>query len=154
MKRIFWLYLANVLVLFLFGWQLIIFFLANTQLANITESSPQSSWEITMNLVPFAFIILVGGIITTFNYRKTRKLISSFFLPSEFIEEDEREKMITAKACRTSYIAMWFSSPVLAGIMSYYSLFEKTFPYFPLLIFLMLPLIQVTAYFFSIRKNI
>jgi hypothetical protein len=75
-------------------------------------------------------------------------------LPPEFEESDEREQLITAKACRSSYIVMWFATPIAAGLLVIYPMIQDLIPYYPIIILLLLPVVQIISYFFSIHKNL
>ena len=75
-------------------------------------------------------------------------------LPSEFEESDEREQLITAKACRSAYIAMWFTVPIAAGLLIFYPIIQDTIPYYPIMILLLLPVVQMISYFYTLHKNL
>jgi hypothetical protein len=75
-------------------------------------------------------------------------------LPIGFLEDDEREQMITSQACRTSYKTLLYSVPMVVGSLVFYPIIQSTIPTFPILVCLLIPFTQITAYFISLMKNI
>ncbi|WP_078548260.1 hypothetical protein [Litchfieldia alkalitelluris] len=141
--------LGTTVLIILFGWVMSVFYLAYADFADIVKSQ-QSSWEVTIPLLPIFTFIVIGGIISVFlHYAKKQKFQSwkkALFLPVELEEADEREKYITAQACRASYISLWIACPVITGLLCIYPFISEQMPYYPILLFLLLPLIQVFAY--------
>lgn len=151
--RMYWL---NILIIVLSGWAFVSFYFTQMQFAEIIKD-PEPPWELTINVLPILLGILIGSAVTIYYYakqrRKKKSKLAALLLPPEFSEEDEREKMITAKACRSAYISMWLIIPLMAGIMTFYPLIKESVPYFPILAILVIPLVQLTAYYLSVRKD-
>lgn len=77
----------------------------------------------------------------------------SLLSPIEFDEQDEREKMINAKACRASYIAVQYSIAVGAIlIIILYPYINRYFASFPLLVLFSVWMIQHITHYFTFRK--
>ncbi|MDG5790035.1 hypothetical protein QA612_21505 [Evansella sp. AB-P1] len=78
----------------------------------------------------------------------------TIFTPPELLEEsDEREILITAKACRNAYISLIYAFPILCGLLLVYPFIIDSFPYYPIIILLLYPLIQIVAYTLTWAKN-
>ncbi|MEC2078501.1 Loki-CTERM sorting domain-containing protein [Metabacillus fastidiosus] len=147
----------NFVLVALFAWVLCTLYMFYLQLAEIMKN-PESSWEIMIPAYPFFFFLLIGIpaaiYLTKQNKKKHRGLWKAFMLPSEFEESDERERYITSKACRSSYITMMFIGPLAAGLMTFYPLVQEHLPYYPIMVVMLIPLAQIAAYFISFNKNI
>src|SRR5699024_2542783 len=85
--------------------------------------------------------------------RERKSVWKAFMLPMEFKETDERERMITAKACRGSYVVMMFAMPIAAGLLIMYPTIQDTLPYYPIIIVILLLLIQMISYFYTLHKD-
>ena len=149
-------FLFSIGSIFFFGWAMIAFYYAQMDFAQIIKN-PEPPWSVTMNMTPVFAALLFGGIMTAILIKKSKKKNKSFaklfFLPPEFEESDEREQEITAKACRASYVTMWYTFPVLTALMLIYPLISETIPYYPVIIIMLLPLVQSIAYFLSWKKH-
>src|SRR5690625_1254831 len=149
-------YLSSVILLVLFGWAMVSFYDTQLKFANILKQ-PEPPWEITFNLLPPVLAIFVGIIIAISVYRRERDkkgaIVKALFLPQTFQEADEREREITQKATRSAYISMWISAPILAGLMLVYPYIIDVLPYYPIIIFMALPLVQLITYIISWKKN-
>ncbi len=149
-------FLMSVGIVILFGWALISFYNAQMDFAEVIKN-PEPPWEFTFNATPIVAAFVIGGIMTVILFRKSKKqhksFAKAFFLPPEFEESDEREQEITARACRSSYVIMWFTFPILTALLLIYPFISETIPYYPIIIFLLLPLVQSFAYFLSWKKH-
>ncbi|MEN8700344.1 hypothetical protein [Bacillus infantis] len=141
----------------LFARAMIAMYDAQTQFAEVLRN-PEPPWSLTINFTPVAVFLLIGGVISWFLYSKKKKKRSSIsallLLPPEFEEQDEREKMMTARACRSSYISLYFAVPLTAALMLFYPLLEDKVPFYPILVILLIPAIQMLSYYLSIRKSL
>jgi Na+/H+ antiporter NhaC len=110
-----------------------------------------------LNLVPFIAFLCIGGFLSFISYRtkknKNKALAKALLLPDEFEENDEREKQITAQACRSAYISMWYAFPLLTILLLFYPFISERVPYYPLIVLLLLPLTQSITYLISWKKN-
>lgn len=149
-------FLLSVGMVVLFGWGMIAFYYTNMEFAEVIKN-PEPPWEVTLNATPVFATIVFGGIISLILFKKSRKknksIAKAFFLPPEFEESDEREQEITAKACRASYVAMWYTVPIFTAFMLLYPFISDTIPYYPVIIILLIPLAQSFAYFLSWKKH-
>ncbi|MDR4156793.1 hypothetical protein FO498_27005, partial [Bacillus cereus] len=85
-------------------------------------------------------ILLFGLVLSIYTYleKKSGSRKQRFMLvPDEFKEQDEREQMITAKACRTSYIVLYVAMPVAALLLIFYPFFQVRIPSFPIIVIFM-----------------
>ena len=149
-------FLMSVGILVLFGWAMVAFYYAQMDFAEVIKN-PEPPWTVTFNVTPVFAALVFGGILTALLFKKSKKKNKSFakalFLPPEFEESDEREQEITAKACRASYVTMWYAFPILTSLMLVYPLISETIPYYPVIIIMLLPLVQSIAYFLSWKKH-
>ncbi|MEH7379414.1 hypothetical protein V7138_02880 [Bacillus sp. JJ1533] len=147
----------SIVMLVLFGWGLTSLYFAQMDFADIVKNNTQPPWFIEINTLPIFATILIGGIFTVITYpklkRKRRSWKNVLLLPSEFEEGDEREKELTGKACRASYISMWLTFPFIAALFLLYPFISDTVPYFPIILLLLYPLIQIIVYFISWKRN-
>lgn len=148
--------LSFTLLMVLFGWAMSAFYHASEQIADLAKN-PGRGYLFELNLSPFIVFFVVGGILVFFIYRKKKRnnyiLSKVFLLPAEFEEVDEREKMITARACRTSYMAMMYAIPIITALLLFHPFVAESVPFYPIMVFLLLPLVQYIAYFVSWKKN-
>ncbi|AAU22509.1 hypothetical protein SFC27_07370 [Bacillus licheniformis] len=139
----------------LFGlacWTFITFFHTSEQIAKSLKTN-DSELHFVFNLIP---ILLFGLVLSIYTYleKKSGSRKQRFMLvPDEFKEQDEREQMITAKACRTSYIVLYVAMPVAALLLIFYPFFQVRIPSFPIIVIFMLIIIQHLSYMFSFYKN-
>lgn len=149
-------FLLSVGMVVLFGWGMITFYYAQMDFAEVIKN-PEPPWTVTLNATPIVAAIVIGGIMTIVLFVKSKKKRKSFrkafFLPPEFEESDEREQEITAKACRASYVTMWYTFPFLTALLLIYPFISKSIPYYPVIIILLYPLVQTFAYFLSWKRN-
>ncbi|WLR57300.1 hypothetical protein LC048_10810 [Mesobacillus subterraneus] len=149
-------FLMSMGIIVLFGWSMVAFYYAQMDFAEVLKN-PEPPWTVTFNATPVFAALVVGGILTAILFRKSKKknksFAKAFFLPPEFEEGDEREQEITAKACRASYVTMWYAFPILTSLMLIYPLISETIPYYPVIIIMLLPVVQSIAYFLSWKKH-
>ena len=146
--------ILSIATLFLVGWAITSLYDTYMQFAEITKK-PEPPWEITLNLIPLAALVLFGTIFTIAFFAKKQKgekPISFWLYPFNFKEEDEREKMISGEACRKAFISTWFTAPMIAASFAVYPLIQTAFPYYPILMVLLIPLVQIVVYYIGIRK--
>ena len=157
MKKIFLSASLNIVTVFLFGWALVAFYDGYMQFADIMKD-PEPPWEVSVNMLPLLLLLVICLPISIYllarGKRKHKSIWKAFMLPPEFEESDEREQMLTAKACRSSYIVMWFTVPIAAGLLVFYPLIQDIVPYYPIIILLLLPVVQMISYFYSLYKNL
>ena len=157
MKKIFQPAILNLVTVILFGWALVAFYDAQMQFADVLKD-PEPPWEISLNLSPILVFFIICTPITIYllkrGKRKHNSILKAFMLPPELEESDEREQLITAKACRNSYIAMWYAAPIAAGLLLIYPMIQDIIPYYPIIILLLIPVIQMICYFYSLHKNL
>ncbi|TXC92381.1 hypothetical protein FS935_04830 [Metabacillus litoralis] len=156
MKKILQPAFLNINTVILFGWALITLFNTNEQFASVMQN-PEPPWEISINMIPiltfFVICIPIAIYLLVISKKKHKSLWKALMLPPELEEADEREQLITANACRSSYIAMWYAVPIAAGLMSFYPLLKGQIPYYPIIILLLIPIVQMISYFYSIQKQ-
>lgn len=156
-KRILRSYWLNALVIVLFGWTLISFFSAGEQIVELANN-PEPPWEIEIFALPSILLLLLCAVFIVLDVKMKRQegrgVFRTLFLPTEFREDDERERMVTAKACRASYVSMMIAGPLLAAIMTFYPLIKEIIPYFPVIVIMLLLFVQITAYHISLRRNL
>ncbi|MEH7222187.1 hypothetical protein V7112_00125 [Bacillus sp. JJ1566] len=149
--------LYTVISLGLMGWAFSSMYYAHLAFANIVKTNQEPPWIIEINMLPAFIAIVVGAIYTAIalpNLKKKRKsLKSAFLLPLEFEEGDEREKELTGKACRAAYISMWYSFPVIISLFFLYPFISDSVPYYPIILLLLCPLVQIVTYFVSWKRN-
>lgn len=157
MKKIFQPAILNIVIVILFGWVLVSFYDMQMQFAEVLKD-PEPPWEITGNILPLLIFFIICTPVSIYllirGKRKHKSLRKAFMLPPELEEADEREQLLTAKACRSSYIAMWYVAPIAAGLLLIYPLIQETIPYYPIIILLLIPLVQMISYFYSLNKNL
>ncbi|ADU29143.1 hypothetical protein [Evansella cellulosilytica] len=143
-----------VVIFVLFGWGMVSFYNASIDISQFL-SDDSRSYVFELNVTPIILLIIVGGIVTYISYSKKQKKgwAKSLLLPEEFEESDEREKQITSRACRAAYISMYYAFPIIISLLLIYPFINNTMPYYPILLFLLLPIIQITTYFISWTLN-
>ncbi len=148
-------YLMNLVILGLFGWAMVTYFNAASQFKTIISGDGN---EVSINLLPILLTILITGIIgfifTRSKRRKNKGWKEALLLPSELCEDDEREKALTAHACRNAYIAMMFVTPFLIAGMTFQPVISHYFSAYPILLLLLLPFVQVSVFYFSLRRKL
>lgn len=141
-----------IVLLVLFGWVMSSFYNASLDIASFFKDTTQG-FLFEVNIFPFILFVVIGGFLTVLSNRKKKKDTKSFWLPDEFEETDEREQLITARACRAAYISMMYSFPVITVLLLFYPFISKTVPYYPIIVFSLLPLTQIMTYMISWHKN-
>ncbi|SMO71967.1 hypothetical protein [Melghirimyces algeriensis] len=149
-------YLLNVIIVGLFGWAMVTYYDAAEEIKTwINDSSVQG---FSLNILPTILVLLVAGIAVAVVTRKQRKQgkgwKEALFLPAELKESDEREKMITAKACRNAYVSTMIAFPFLTIGMAAQPLVSDYFAAYPVVVFLLFPFIQMTAYYLTLKKGL
>ncbi|MBY8912720.1 hypothetical protein KY305_08090 [Bacillus sp. YC2] len=131
-------------------WTLISLTEAAPQIADYFQTGGSSSFE--LNAAPF---LLFAACAALYMYaeKKKRDGKKHSLVPDEFEEQDERERMMTAKACRSSYIAVYFSLPAAAVLLLFYPLIQPHLPSFPIVLIFILMMIQHLAYVFTFHKH-
>ncbi|MGG2016690.1 DUF2178 domain-containing protein [Bacillus sp. S10(2024)] len=154
MNRIGLSYVINIGILVIAGWGFVECFHLMTELANIILTEKQT-WYVTMNITPIALMLIVA-IVTPIAYKvqkKKYKKLSFWIFPSLFPSEDEREEILTAKACRTTFLSLCFIIPCAAATLVFYPLFNRNIPEYPLYVLLLVLLIQTTIFHISLYRN-
>lgn len=126
-----------------------------SQVSKIFENGLENGFEFTMNLTPLAIVVLALIFYVIILLKKEGSLARMFSLiPYEFEEQDEREKMLTARACRKAYIAMTIAVPFAGALLCLYPFVQQHIPYFPIIvIFLLFAVMQIT-YTVTYRKQL
>ncbi|MBS4221132.1 MFS transporter [Bacillus sp. FJAT-49711] len=145
--------IASLLSLVLIGWGISAIYDANLQFANIIKK-PEPPWEILINTTPFIFLFIFVVIVSIFYSRKKKKQknITFWLYPFEFSEADERERQISGEACRKAFVSTMITAPFAAILLVFYPFIESSFSYYPIIIILMIPAIQVIVYYLNIRR--
>ncbi|KKB71592.1 MULTISPECIES: hypothetical protein [Bacillus] len=139
----------------LFGlacWTFISFFHAAEQIAGILKTGG-ADLHVVLNLIPILLFVFVLAIYSYLEKRGNSRRHSLLLIPDEFKEQDEREQMITAKACRTSYIVLYVAMPAAALLLIFYPFFQAKMPYFPIIVIFVLITIQHLSYMLSFHKH-
>ncbi|MGQ3440602.1 hypothetical protein [Bacillus subtilis] len=140
--------------LVLFGlacWTLIVYFEASEGIASFFGTK-SGGMVFELNLTPFILFVAASAVYL-YLQKKSCPARKQLLLPDEFEEQDEREQMMTAKACRASYIAVYFSLPAAAVLLIFYPLFQSRIPFFPIIIVFIIMIIQHLSYVISFKKN-
>src|SRR5690625_4024608 len=107
-------YLLNVTILILFGWGMVEFYNSIMEVQS-TNRKNSNGFAFSLNILPIIllFIIAIPAAIqlTRQQRRDNKGWKEIIFFPAEFRERDEREKELTSKACRNSYISMMIVFP-------------------------------------------
>ena len=74
--------------------------------------------------------------------------------PLLFPLEDEREKAITDKACRTTFVSLWFVLPCAVGFLTFSPIINEYLPGYPLYILFSIFFIQMTVFHVSLYRII
>ncbi|MEI4803385.1 DUF2178 domain-containing protein [Bacillus sp. NPDC077411] len=154
MNRIGLSYLINIGILVIAGWGFVENFHVITELANIISTEKQT-WTVTMNMLPITLLLIVGvGIFIGYKVQKKKyKKLSFWTFPLLFPSEDEREEILTAKACRTTLLSLWCILPIAAATLVAYPLFNRNIPEYPLYVIFIILLIQTTIFHISLYRN-
>ncbi|MGF9964850.1 DUF2178 domain-containing protein [Bacillus rhizoplanae] len=154
MNRIGLSYVINIFILAIAGWAFVEYFHVIMDLANIIRTEKQA-WTVTMNITPIILILIIAvGVFIGYKVQKKKyKKLSFWTFPLLFPSEDEREEILTAKACRTTLLSSWFIMPVAAASLIAYPLFNRNMPEYPLYVLFFGLLIQITIYHISLYRN-
>ncbi|MBY7144786.1 hypothetical protein KFZ56_17340 [Virgibacillus sp. NKC19-3] len=150
-------YLVIVTVLGLFGWAMVAFYEAVMDIKATIDGSNTDEFVFTLNvsIILFLIVAIPAGIVFTRKQIKDKQgWKEALLFPSEFRERDEREKALTARASRNSYIAMAIVFPFLAACMLFQPFISDYFAAYPVVILMLFPIIQVTVYYLSIKKKL
>ncbi|GAK13516.1 hypothetical protein [Geomicrobium sp. JCM 19039] len=143
--KIVWGLVCSFVTLFLFGWSLVaIFNFVHEFVGSIQQPSLAAS--ASLDLMPIVLISIFAAIQFFIARAKKIPYRKSVWLPAEIEETDEREKTITQKASRASYVSMYYAVPLAGALITLYPLVMTTMPYFPVLIVMLIPLVQVIVY--------
>ncbi len=149
--------LYSIISIALMGWAFSSMYYAHLDFAKIVKTNQEPPWTIEINMLPVFIAIVVGIMFAAFAFpqlkKKRKSWKSVFLLPLEFEEGDEREKELTGKACRASYISMWYTFPIITALFFLYPFISDSVPYYPIILLLLYPLIQIIAYFISWKRN-
>ncbi|MEH6890076.1 DUF2178 domain-containing protein [Bacillus sp. JJ864] len=147
-------YVINMAILIIAGWGFVDCFHIIMELANIIRTEKQT-WTVTMNLTPITLMLIIGvGIFVGYKVQKKKyKKLSFWTFPLLFPSEDEREEILTAKACRTTFLSLCFIIPCAAASLVFYPLFNRIIPEYPLYVLFLVLLIQTTVFHISLHRN-
>lgn len=150
-------YVLNITVLALFGWTMIAYYDTATEIKSTIDNSNIDGFALSLNVLPLILLLIVGipaGVVLTRKQRKEKRgWKAAILLPAELKENDEREKALTSKACRDTYISTMIASPFLATFMLFHPFVSSYFAAYPIIILMFFPIIQVTVFYLSLKKN-
>ncbi|MGI2748933.1 DUF2178 domain-containing protein [Bacillus cytotoxicus] len=112
-------------------------------------------FEISMNGIPFV-LLLIGALIAFVYYKRKKQKVKSLSIwvyPLLFPQEDEREEGITEKACRTTFLSLWFVLPFALALLAFTPLVNLYVPAYPLYIVYFIYFIQMTVFHISLYRN-
>lgn len=152
-SRALWMILSNAITVICFGWLMIAFWDANQEMAGMMYDGKESFY-LTIPLIPLLVAVILGVIsyLAMKRYSGGKLSLKSLMLPPEFSEQDERERDITAKACRKAYISLSYTLPIAAGLMTFQPIIGRIFPYFSLCLILVIPFVQWLSYYTTVRR--
>ncbi|WP_410984600.1 DUF2178 domain-containing protein [Bacillus cereus] len=154
MNRIMLSYVVNLFFIGLASWAFIEFYYFEVEFANIIQSE-KVPFEVSMNITPF-LLLLIMAVVSTIFYKvqkKKYKKLSFWMFPLLFPQDDEREEVITAKACRTTFMALWFVIPTGAALLVMHPIVSPYVPAYPLYAVLLIFFIQMTIFHISLYRN-
>jgi hypothetical protein len=147
---------AIIVMLLLFGCAMSAFYYASVDIAEYFKDTSRD-YIFKINIVPFILFFVIGGFLTFVSYQKKKRKKMNFaktlWVPDEFEEKDEREQQITARACRSAYISMLYAFPLITVLLLFYPFISGVVPYYPIIVFTLLPLTQIMTYIISWQKN-
>ncbi|RFB54156.1 DUF2178 domain-containing protein [Bacillus thuringiensis] len=154
MNRLMISYVINVLIMALACWVFIELYYSIIELANIIEAK-KVAFEVSLNITPVLFLLVIGIVITIFYkiQRKKYNALSYLMYPLLFPLEDEREKLITERACRTVFVSVWYVLIIAIGFLVLSPIFNMYIPGYPLYIVFSVFLIQMTVFYLSLYRN-
>ncbi|WP_025149840.1 hypothetical protein [Bacillus sp. H1a] len=155
MNRLVASYVINLFYSALACWAFVEFYSFYIQFADIIKDEKFPS-EITISLTPFVLIFTVA-IVFAFFYRSHKKKYKGFsyfwMYPLLFPQEDEREKVITDKACRTTFVSLWFVLPCALGLLIFTPVANLYISAYPLYVVYLIYFIQMTVFHVSLYRN-
>ncbi|ALX47676.1 hypothetical protein [Lentibacillus amyloliquefaciens] len=150
-------YVLNITVLALFGWAMIAYYDTATEIKSTIDNPSMEGFAFSTNVLPLILLLIVGipaAVVLTRKQRKEKKgWKAAILFPAELKENDEREKALTSKACRDTYISTMIASPFLAAFMLFHPFVSSYFAAYPIVILMLFPIIQVTVFYLSLKKN-
>ncbi|MED3539856.1 DUF2178 domain-containing protein [Bacillus toyonensis] len=154
MNRLMISYMINVLIMALACWVFIELYYGIMELANIIEAK-KVSFEVSLNITPVLFLLVIGIVMTVFYkmQKKKYKALSYLMYPLLFPLEDEREKLITERACRTAFVSLWYVLIFAVGFLVLSPIFNIFIPGYPLYIVFSVFFIQMTVFYISLYRN-
>lgn len=152
--RLKWVFFINVLLLLLAAWGFIPIYSFAMHVANVIKGESTGEWINITPTIIFLFICIgVGILMYRHNAKKHKRMLLKLFMPAEFSEQDEREKMINAHACRKVYLSMPLIFGIILFLMGLYPFLADTFPSYPMLLLFIFPIAQITIYYLSVRNK-
>ncbi|EEM61587.1 hypothetical protein bthur0007_6110 [Bacillus thuringiensis serovar monterrey BGSC 4AJ1] len=108
-----------------------------------------------MSLTPVVLLFIVAIILAFFKrlHKKKYKRSSLQLYPLLFPQEDEREKDITDRACRTTFVSLWFVLPCALGLLIFTPVANLYISAYPLYVMYLIYLIQMTVFHVSLYRN-
>ncbi|MDT3498343.1 DUF2178 domain-containing protein [Bacillus toyonensis] len=154
MNRLMISYVINVLIMALACWAFIELYYGIIELANIIEAK-KVPFEVSLNITPVLFLVVIGIVMTVFYkiQKKKYKNLSYLMYPLLFPLEDEREKLITERACRTAFVSLWYVLIFAVGFLVLSPIFNIFIPAYPLYILFSVFFIQMTVFYISLYRN-
>ncbi|MEB9674021.1 MULTISPECIES: DUF2178 domain-containing protein [Bacillus cereus group] len=154
MNRLMISYVINVFIMALACWAFIEFYYGIIELSNIIEAK-KVPFEVSLNITPVLFLLVIGIVMTVFYkmQKKKHKVLSYLMYPLLFPLEDEREKLITERACRTAFVSLWYVLIFAAGFLVLSPIFSIYIPGYPLYILFIVFFIQMTVFYLSLYRN-
>lgn len=146
MNRLIISYVINVLIMALTCWVFIELYYGIIEFANIIEAK-KVSFEVSLNITPVLFLLVIGTVMTVFYKMQKKKYnaLSYLMYPLLFPLEDEREKLITERACRTTFVSLWYMLIFAVGFLVLSPVFNIYIPGYPLYIVFSVFFIQMTV---------
>lgn len=154
MNRLVFSYMLNVLLMVLAGWAFIELYYFTIDVANFIQTK-RVPFEVSVSLMPIG-LLLIFGIVSTVLYKiqkKKYKELSYWMFPLLFPQEDEREKAITEKACRTTFMSLWYVLPCAVGFLTLSPIANLYVPAYPIYIAFSIFFIQMTIFHVSLYRN-
>ncbi|KAB2446252.1 DUF2178 domain-containing protein [Bacillus thuringiensis] len=154
MNRLIISYVINVLIMALTCWGFIELYYGIIELANIIEAK-KVSFEVSLNITPVLFLLVIGTVVTVFYKMQKKKYNALLYLmyPLLFPLEDEREKLITERACRTAFVSLWYVLIFAVGFLVLSPIFNIYIPGYPLYIVFSVFFIQMTVFYLTLYRN-
>lgn len=154
MNRLIISYVINVLIMALTGWVFIELYYGIIEFANIIEAK-KVSFEVSLNITPVLFLLVIGIVMTVIYKMQKKKYnaLSYLMYPLLFPLEDEREKLITERACRTAFVSLWYMLIFAVGFLVLSPVFNIYIPGYPLYIVFSVFFIQMTVFYISLYRN-